>query len=769
MVLNNFKSLQDKVVDALSRKQRVKPRRVRAMAMTIQYGVRGMILAAQSEAFKQENILAERLHDNSKEWNSGDDQLRLRWMIYLVVLADAAEIGEDSLIRPELVQKTTDKVVVIKEKLKAARDRQKSYSNNRRKQLEFKVGNRVMLKVSPWKGVVCFGKKSKLAPRYVGPFEILERIGPIAYQLRLSKELSGVHDMFHVSNLKKCLVDASLHVPLDEIKVDKTLCFVEEPVEIMDREIKSLKRSKIITFKVTIFRMLKLGRVASETVGLHAEATAATQVSVTGTVFGEPPCPFDYPMRRLTMEEMLAKFIDEGRREHEEMEIFIKEFRTTNELLLKTRSNLLSELKIEVNELSKVVSNVLIPKNEVKGVTTRGGKITSEATRSKEINEIGINENEPPRFEQDVQEKPHDDGEKNKSSSIRERTTQPLVKPQQSSVPFPNRVRKEKEEALQRNFLENLKQLDINIPFIEALMQIPKYAKYLKILLTNKSRLEEACMETTNERCSTVLLNELPSKEKDPRNFTIPCQVLEKHKEAEDLATDHSSRLENPHMEVLTEREIADKFSDEHLMALKSKSNNDEPWYADFVNYIVGKVVPPNWTFEKRKRFFSQVKTYFWEEPYAFKLYANNIMRRCAVRSETLEILAHCHLGPTGGHHSANVTEKKVYESRFYWPSVFKDANEYVRRCDACQRSRNISSRNEMPQNNIQMYPGKLKSKWSGPNHVKTVYPHGAIEITDRDGFRFKVNGQRLKKYYGGDIDKEDDDVIELENDTMRS
>ncbi|GJR41395.1 reverse transcriptase domain-containing protein [Tanacetum coccineum] len=154
-------------------------------------------------------------------------------------------------------------------------------------------------------------------------------------------------------------------------------------------------------------------------------------------------------------------------------------------------------------------------------------------------------------------------------------------------------------------------------------------------------------------------------------------------------------------MEVLTEREIADKFSDEHLMELKSKFKDDEPWYADFVNYIVGKVVSPNWTFEKRKRFFSQVKTYFWEEPYAFKLFTDNIMRRCVARIETLEILAHCHSGPTGGHHSANVTAKKVYESGFYWPSVFKDANEYVRRCDACQRSGNISSRNEMPQNNI--------------------------------------------------------------------
>ncbi|GJX74233.1 putative reverse transcriptase domain-containing protein [Tanacetum coccineum] len=153
-----------------------------------------------------------------------------------------AEIGEGSLIGPELMHETTNKVAV--------RDRQKSYADNRRKPLEFEVGDRVMLKVSPWKDVVHFGKKGKLAPRYVGPFEILERISPVAYRLRLSEELSGIHDTFHVSNLKKCLADASLHVSLDEIKVDKTLCFVEELVEIMDREIKSLKRSKLSLVKV---------------------------------------------------------------------------------------------------------------------------------------------------------------------------------------------------------------------------------------------------------------------------------------------------------------------------------------------------------------------------------------------------------------------------------------------------------------------------------------------------------------------------------------
>ncbi|GJX80533.1 putative reverse transcriptase domain-containing protein [Tanacetum coccineum] len=161
-----------------------------------------------------------------------------------------AEIGEGSLIRPKLLQETTDKIMVINEKLKAARDRQKSYADNRRKPLEFEVGDRVMLKVPPWMGMVRFGKKGKLASRYVGSFESLERIRPVAYQLRLFEKLSGVHDTFHVSNLKMCLADASLHVPLDEIKVDKTLCFVEEPVDIMDREIGSLKCSKISLVKV---------------------------------------------------------------------------------------------------------------------------------------------------------------------------------------------------------------------------------------------------------------------------------------------------------------------------------------------------------------------------------------------------------------------------------------------------------------------------------------------------------------------------------------
>ncbi|GKC86441.1 hypothetical protein Tco_1142158 [Tanacetum coccineum] len=156
-----------------------------------------------------------------------------------------AEIRESRLIGLKLVQETTDKVVLIKEKLKAARDRQKSYADNRRKLLEFEVGDQVLLKVLPWKGVICFGKKGKLAPRYVGPFEILERIGPVAYRLRLPEELNSSCVEF-----EEVFADANLHVPLDEINIDKTLRFVKEPVEIIDREVKSLNRSKIPIVKV---------------------------------------------------------------------------------------------------------------------------------------------------------------------------------------------------------------------------------------------------------------------------------------------------------------------------------------------------------------------------------------------------------------------------------------------------------------------------------------------------------------------------------------
>ncbi|GKD27204.1 putative reverse transcriptase domain-containing protein, partial [Tanacetum coccineum] len=370
------------VADALSRKERVKPRRVRAMAVTIQSGVKGLILAAQGEAFKDENVIAEGLNGMDQQMEKRKDgSLYYMDRIWVPLVAmdfitklPRSSSGHDAIwVRVDRLTKSThflairedysmeklarlyiDEIVarhdvptliisdrdgrftsrfwqVMQKALGTRLDMSTAYhprtdgqnkrtiqtledmlracvinfggswnihlslaefsynnsyhssircapfealygrkcrspvlcveigdsrligpdyADNRRKPLEFQVGDHVLLKVSPWKGVVWFGKKGKLPPRFIGPFEILERIGSVAYRLRLPKELSSVHDTFHVSNLKKCLADANLHVSLDEIKVDKTLCFVEEPLEIMDREVKTLKRSKIPIVKV---------------------------------------------------------------------------------------------------------------------------------------------------------------------------------------------------------------------------------------------------------------------------------------------------------------------------------------------------------------------------------------------------------------------------------------------------------------------------------------------------------------------------------------
>ncbi|GJW55078.1 putative reverse transcriptase domain-containing protein [Tanacetum coccineum] len=161
-----------------------------------------------------------------------------------------AEVGDVQLIGQEIIHETTKKIMQIQQSLQAARDRQRSYANVRRKPLEFQVGDHVMLKVSPRKGVIRFGKQGKFNPWYIGPFKILERIGPVEYKLELPEELSNVHSTFHISNLKKCLSNESLVIPMKELRLDDKLNFIEEPMDIMDREVKKLKQSRLPIVKV---------------------------------------------------------------------------------------------------------------------------------------------------------------------------------------------------------------------------------------------------------------------------------------------------------------------------------------------------------------------------------------------------------------------------------------------------------------------------------------------------------------------------------------
>ncbi|GJZ05550.1 putative reverse transcriptase domain-containing protein, partial [Tanacetum coccineum] len=128
--------------------------------------------------------------------------------------------------------------------------------------VEFQVDDMVMLKVSPWKGIIHFGKHGKLSLRYIGPFKIIERIGPVAYKLELPDKLHGIHNTFHVSNLKKCLADENLVIPIEEIQLDDKLHFIEEPIEIMDREVKQLKQSRIPIVKIIMANLPPPNHVA---------------------------------------------------------------------------------------------------------------------------------------------------------------------------------------------------------------------------------------------------------------------------------------------------------------------------------------------------------------------------------------------------------------------------------------------------------------------------------------------------------------------------
>ena len=167
---------------------------------------------------------------------------------------------------------------------------------------------------------------------------------------------------------------------------------------------------------------------------------------------------------------------------------------------------------------------------------------------------------------------------------------------------------------------------------------------------------------------------------------------------AENLAADHLSRLENLEVEASHEDTFNDNFPDEQLYAIEV---GNSPWYADFANYLAANVIPSDLSYQQKKKFFSDIKNYLWEDPYLYKICADQVIRRCVPEHEIEQILQHCHDKEAGGHFGTTRTAAKILQSGFYWPNIFKDAHRYVKTCNVCQRTGNISRKHEMPLTNI--------------------------------------------------------------------
>nr|GEY24534.1 reverse transcriptase domain-containing protein [Tanacetum cinerariifolium] len=319
-------------------------------------------------------------------------------------------------------------------------------------------------------------------------------------------------------------------------------------------------------------------------------------------------------------------------------------------------------------------------------------------------------------------------------------------------------------------------------------------------------------------------------------------------KGAENLAADHLSRLENPYGNVLDPKEINETFPLETLSMVTFRGDSSAPWFEDVVNYHAGNFIVKGMTSQQKNKFFKDVKHYFWDDPFLFKICADQVIWRCVHGKEALDILVACHNGPTEGHHGENLTAKKIFDAGFFWPTIYKDAHEFVKNCKnraswsdklddalwafrttyktpigctpyklvyakACHlpielehkdywalkqanfdltvagdhqkiqlnelneihdhayensliykektkrihefkiknRVFNVGDRVLLFNSRLKIFSGKLKTRWSGPFTITKVFPYGTVELSQANGPNFKVNGHRVKHYFGGD------------------
>nr|GFB30897.1 reverse transcriptase domain-containing protein [Tanacetum cinerariifolium] len=231
---------------------------------------------------------------------------------------------------------------------------------------------------------------------------------------------------------------------------------------------------------------------------------------------------------------------------------------------------------------------------------------------------------------------------------------------------------------------------------------------------------------------------------------------------------------QNPYENVFDPKEINETFPLEYLNKVAHKDPST-PWFADLANYHAGNFIIKGMTSQQKQKFFKDARHYFWDDPYLFRTCADQFIRRCVAGKEAIDILNACHSGPTGGHYRANYTSKKVFDSGFYWPSIYKDTFELVKRCDSCQRQAyensliykertkklhddkiknrifNVGDQVLLFISRLKIFSGKLKSRWSSPFTISEIYPYGTAKLIHPDGCKFKVNCHRLKHYHGGD------------------
>nr|GFA21383.1 reverse transcriptase domain-containing protein [Tanacetum cinerariifolium] len=221
-------------------------------------------------------------------------------------------------------------------------------------------------------------------------------------------------------------------------------------------------------------------------------------------------------------------------------------------------------------------------------------------------------------------------------------------------------------------------------------------------------------------------------------------------KGAENLAIDHLSRLENPNKNVLDPKEINESFPLETLNMVSTCGSQSTPWFADFANYHAGNFIVKGMSSQQKNKFFKDVNHYFRDDPHLFKICADQIIRRCVSGQEAVDILKACHSEPTGGHHGPNYTARKVFDSGFYWPTIYRDAQNLVKNCDVCQHQGKILQRDEMPQNSIQGidFMGPFPSSRGNRDIISDCKTHFCNDKFAKVMSKYEVTHRRSTAYH---------------------